>query len=79
MCYFFFLSKFEEALNAITQNNGSREARYTVESVGIAYLDHLLGKGMYDMAGKLCLNIFGHKKEVWEEQIFKFATVHQLR
>ncbi|KAF2904559.1 hypothetical protein ILUMI_01606 [Ignelater luminosus] len=71
--------KFEEALNAITQNNGSREARYTVESVGIAYLDHLLGKGMYDMAGKLCLNIFGHKKEVWEEQIFKFATVHQLR
>ncbi|KAK4877794.1 hypothetical protein RN001_010300 [Aquatica leii] len=71
--------KFEEALNAIAQSSGSRDAQYTVESVGIAYLDHLLAKGLYDPAGKLCLTIFGHKKDVWEEQIFKFATVHQLR
>lgn len=71
--------KFEDALNAITQSSGTRDAKYTVESVGIAYLDHLLSKSMYDMAGKLCLTIFGHKKELWVEQIFKFATVHQLR
>ncbi|KAF5292644.1 hypothetical protein FQR65_LT11196 [Abscondita terminalis] len=71
--------KFEEALSAIAQSSGSRDAQYTLESVGIAYLDHLLGKGLYDQAGKLCLTIFGHKKEIWEEQLFKFAMVHQLR
>ncbi|KAF5291751.1 hypothetical protein FQA39_LY14239 [Lamprigera yunnana] len=71
--------KFEDALNAIAQSTETRDAQFTVESVGIAYLDHLLSKGLYDRAGKLCLSIFGHKKDVWEEQIFKFATVHQLR
>lgn len=76
---FLYDRKFEDALNAITQSSGTRDAKYTVESVGIAYLDHLLSKSMYDMAGKLCLTIFGHKKELWVEQIFKFATVHQLR
>lgn len=71
--------KFEEALNAIAQSNGARDSQFTVETVGIAYLDHLLSKGLYDRAGKLCVSIFGHKKDVWEEQLFKFATVHQLR
>lgn len=50
-----------------------------MESVGIAYLDHLLTRRMYDIAGKLCMKVFGKNKALWEEEIFKFATVHQLR
>lgn len=72
-------SKFEEAMDVLTQNNGRDVHKYTVESIGIAYLDNLLNRGLYDTAGKLCLKIFGRNKALWEEEIFKFATVHQLR
>lgn len=72
-------SKYEEAMDVLTQSNGRDVHKYTVESIGIAYLDHLLSRGLYDTAGKLCLKIFGRNKVLWEEEIFKFATVHQLR
>lgn len=75
----FTVSKFEEAMEVLTQGNGRDVHKYTVESIGIAYLDHLLHRGLYDTAGKLCLKIFGANKALWEEEIFKFATVHQLR
>lgn len=47
--------------------------------MGIAYLDYLINHGLYDKAGNLCLKIFGKKKSLWEDQIYKFATVNQLR
>lgn len=72
-------SKFEEAIEAITQGSDREVHKFTLETVGIAYLDHLLNRGLYDMAGKLCLKIFGRKKTLWEDQIYKFATVNQLR
>lgn len=53
--------------------------RFTKEAVGISYLDHLLLKGDYKNAGQLCYKIFGQNKKLWEEEIFKFASVHQLR
>lgn len=34
---------------------------------------------MYDAAGKLGLKIFGKNPTLWEDQIYKFASVHQLR
>lgn len=71
--------KFEDALEVVTQANGRGTQKYTVESVGIAFLDHLLSRKLYNTAGKLCLKIFGRNKALWEEEIFKFATVHQLR
>lgn len=61
------------------QNDSRQIHRHTVQSVGIDYLDHLLRREMYDQAGKLCMKIFGKNANIWEEQIYKFATVHQLR
>ncbi|XP_017786733.1 PREDICTED: vacuolar protein sorting-associated protein 41 homolog [Nicrophorus vespilloides] len=72
-------SKYEEALTAITNANTRENKKYTIENVGIAYLDYLLSRKLYDTAGKLCFKIFGKNKGMWEEEIFKFATVHQLR
>lgn len=69
-------SKFEEALEAISANNNSR---FTIEIIGIAYLDNLLNRGLYDKAGSLCLKIFGSKKRLWEDQVYKFADRNCLR
>ncbi|XP_015836358.1 vacuolar protein sorting-associated protein 41 homolog isoform X2 [Tribolium castaneum] len=72
-------NKFEEALDILMQSDSRHIHRHTVQSVGIDYLDHLLSREMYDEAGKLCMKIFGKDSNTWEDQIYKFATVHQLR
>uniref|UniRef100_A0A6P7GXV3 Vacuolar protein sorting-associated protein 41 homolog n=1 Tax=Diabrotica virgifera virgifera TaxID=50390 RepID=A0A6P7GXV3_DIAVI len=71
-------NKFDEALDILMQNSRNIY-RHTVQSVGIDYLDHLLSRGMYDNAGRLGLRIFGKNPALWEDQIYKFASVHQLR
>ncbi|CAH1988112.1 unnamed protein product [Acanthoscelides obtectus] len=80
-------SKFEDALDILRRSengNGSNVGntvpqRHTVQTVGIEYLDHLLREGQYDEAGRLCLRIFEKDAQLWEDQIYKFASVHRLR
>ncbi|CAH1107551.1 unnamed protein product [Psylliodes chrysocephalus] len=72
-------NKFDDALDILMQNSTRDIQRHTVQSVGIDYLDHLLSRGMYDNAGRLGLRIFGQNPALWEDQIYKFASVHQLR
>lgn len=71
-----FCSKYEEALGAIERNQSSK---FNIENIGIAYLDNLLNRGLYDKAGSLCLKIFESKKQLWEEQVYKFAAAKRLR
>ena len=71
--------KFEQALEAVTINNSKDCKKYTLVNVGRVYLDHLLACGKYDEAGKLCLKVLGRDKKLWEEEVYKFARVHQLR
>lgn len=61
------------------QNDSRGIRRHTVQSVGIEYLDFLLSQGMYDKAGRLGLKIFGKNSSLWEDQIYKFASMRQLR
>lgn len=61
--------KFEQALEAVTTNNGKDCKRHTVLDVGRIYLDHLLAYEKYDEAGKLCLKILGRNKKLWEEEV----------
>lgn len=61
--------KFEQALEAITTNNGKDCKRHTVLDVGRIYLDHLLACEKYDEAGKLCLKVLGRNKKLWEEEV----------
>lgn len=72
-------SKYDEALEILMHNDSCDIRKHTVQSVGIEYLDFLLGKEMYDEAGRLGLKIFGKNPSLWEDQIYKFARVHQLR
>lgn len=43
------------------------------------YLDNLLARGEYENAAKLCLRAFDNDKVLWEEEVYKFVNVHQLR
>ncbi|KAI4491843.1 PREDICTED: vacuolar protein sorting-associated protein 41 homolog [Polistes canadensis] len=71
--------KFEQALEAVSASNGKECKRHTLVDVGRVYLDHLLAHEKYDEAGKLCLKVLGRDKKLWEEEVYKFAMVHQLR
>lgn len=61
------------------QNDTHGIRRHTVQSVGIEYIDFLFSRGMFNEAGKFGLKIFGKNPSLWEDQIYKFAQVHQLR
>nr|XP_033335981.1 vacuolar protein sorting-associated protein 41 homolog [Megalopta genalis] len=71
--------KFKQALEAVTINNGKDCKRHNLVNVGRVYLDHLLACEKYDEAGKLCVQFLGGDKKLWEEEVYKFARVHQLR
>uniref|UniRef100_A0A336LZS8 Fructose-1,6-bisphosphatase isozyme 2 n=1 Tax=Culicoides sonorensis TaxID=179676 RepID=A0A336LZS8_CULSO len=67
--------KFEEAMEVISQYGG----KFSTNSVARLYLDHLLSIQKYEEAAKLCLRTFGNDKKLWEEEVFKFVKVKQLR
>lgn len=66
---------FEKALNVITE----KKEKYTKIEVTRLYVDHLLTQQKYDDAAKLCLRIFENNKFLWEEEVYKFVKVKQLR
>lgn len=66
---------FEKALSVITEKGG----KYTKIQVTRLYVDHLLSQEKYDDAAKLCLRIFENNKDLWEEEVYKFVKVKQLR
>lgn len=72
---FKFCRKFEQAMQVITEHGG----KYSMVSVARLYLDHLLKQKKYDEAAKLCQQAFGNDKKLWEEEVFKFVKVQQLR
>ena len=41
--------------------------------MGRRYLDSLLREGAFLEAGQLCVRIFGVNKDLWQEEVFKFA------
>ncbi|XP_046655188.1 vacuolar protein sorting-associated protein 41 homolog [Daphnia pulicaria] len=71
--------KYEEAMEAVTGPQARELKCHSVLQVGRTYLDFLLSKGEFQMAAKLCVKILGKEKNLWEEEVFKFARLHQLR
>lgn len=71
----FFNRQFEKAMEVISIQGG----KYTKTHVARLYVDHLLSCEKYDEAAKLCLQVFGNNKDLWEEEVYKFVKVKQLR
>lgn len=53
--------------------------KYSLVTVARLYLDHLLSLQQFDEAAKLCLRAFKTDKKLWEEEVYKFVKVKQLR
>lgn len=57
----------------------SQGGRYSLVSVARLYLDHLLDENRYEEAAQLCRRVFGTDIKLWEEEIYKFVKIQQLR
>lgn len=55
------------------------EKKFTLVQVARIYVDHLVQQKKFEEAAKLCLNVFGTNKDLWEEEVYKFVKVKQLR
>ncbi|XP_048239189.1 vacuolar protein sorting-associated protein 41 homolog [Haliotis rufescens] len=70
--------QFEAAMAAASEHSKELK-RHTYEGIGRAYLNYLLEERCYDDAGRLCVKILGKKKELWEDEVYKFAKINQLK
>uniref|UniRef100_A0A8C7KN03 Vacuolar protein sorting-associated protein 41 homolog n=1 Tax=Oncorhynchus kisutch TaxID=8019 RepID=A0A8C7KN03_ONCKI len=68
--------KYEEALMAaeISFKNIKRH-----EKIGMAYINHLVEKGDYDTAARKCQKVLGKNMELWENEVYRFKTIGQLK
>ncbi|XP_014389863.1 PREDICTED: vacuolar protein sorting-associated protein 41 homolog, partial [Myotis brandtii] len=70
--------KYEEALMAaeISQKNIKR---HKILDIGLAYINHLVEKGEYDIAARKCQKILGKNAALWEYEVYKFKEIGQLK
>jgi hypothetical protein len=67
--------QYEKALDVIREKGG----KFSIIQVARLYVDFLLSHQKYEDAAKLCLDTFGNNKDLWEEEVYKFVKVKQLR
>lgn len=53
--------------------------KYSMVSVARLYVDHLLTEQRYEDAARLCSRAFGSDTTLWEEEVYKFVKIQQLR
>ncbi len=53
--------------------------RHNYQDIGRQYLAYLLEDREYDEAARLCVKILGKNKVLWEEEVYKFAQIQQLK
>ncbi|XP_037087843.1 vacuolar protein sorting-associated protein 41 homolog [Pollicipes pollicipes] len=70
--------RFEEALHQL-QAAGLAVRRHCLQDVGRKYLDSLLQEERYELAASLCHSIFGRSRALWEEEVYRFAALRQLK
>ncbi|XP_023569135.1 vacuolar protein sorting-associated protein 41 homolog [Octodon degus] len=70
--------KYEEALMAaeISQRNIKR---HKILDIGLAYINHLVQRGEYDVAARKCQKILGKNAALWEYEVYKFKEIGQLK
>ncbi|XP_070565310.1 vacuolar protein sorting-associated protein 41 homolog [Ptychodera flava] len=69
---------FQEAL-ADAEANSRLLKRHDLLEIGRSYLNYLLDEQKYDEAARQCVKVLGKNKELWENEVFKFAKIHQLK
>ncbi|KAK7109649.1 hypothetical protein V1264_013653 [Littorina saxatilis] len=70
--------RYEEAM-ACASDHEKELKTHSYEAIGRAYLDYLLEEAHFAEAVKMCPKILGKRKDLWEEEVYKFAKIGQLR
>lgn len=70
-----YYRRFEQAMQVIEKHGG----RYSMVSVARLYVDHLLAEQRFEEAAQLCSRTFGSDTVLWEEEVYKFVKIQQLR
>ncbi|XP_033100786.1 vacuolar protein sorting-associated protein 41 homolog [Anneissia japonica] len=70
--------KYEEALEMAKENSKDLN-RHNVLDVGKAYIHHLIEFGKFEEAASMCQTVLGKNKELWEEWVYVFAKLQQLK
>ncbi|KAG7231171.1 hypothetical protein INR49_012002 [Caranx melampygus] len=70
--------KYEEALMA-AEISFKNIKRHDVQKIGMAYINHLVEKGDYDSAARKCQKVLGKNMELWENEVYRFKTIGQLK
>lgn len=70
--------KYEEALMA-AEISFKNIKRHDFQKIGMAYINHLLEKGAYEEAAKKCHKVLGKNMNLWENQVFQFRKINQLK
>ncbi|KAG7524880.1 vacuolar protein sorting-associated protein 41-like [Solea senegalensis] len=70
--------KYEEALMA-AEISFKNIKRHDVQKIGMSYINHLVEKGDYDSAARKCQKVLGKNMELWENEVYRFKTIGQLK
>uniref|UniRef100_A0A8D2NZT3 Vacuolar protein sorting-associated protein 41 homolog n=1 Tax=Zosterops lateralis melanops TaxID=1220523 RepID=A0A8D2NZT3_ZOSLA len=70
--------KYEEALMAAEISQKTIK-KHKILDIGLAYINHLMEKGEYDLAARKCQKILGKNTELWEFEVYKFKEIGQLK
>uniref|UniRef100_A0A7N8Y8R9 Vacuolar protein sorting-associated protein 41 homolog n=1 Tax=Mastacembelus armatus TaxID=205130 RepID=A0A7N8Y8R9_9TELE len=70
--------KYEEALMA-AEISFKNIKRHDVQEIGMAYINHLVEKGDYNSAARKCQKVLGKNMELWENEVYRFKAIGQLK
>jgi hypothetical protein len=70
-------SRFGEALTAIRLAVNSK--KFNADEIGQTYLNWLITEKKYDEAAKECADILKNDKTLWEDWVFKFTELGELK
>lgn len=69
--------KYEEAVQFALSSRDLK--RYTLQGVGMQYLEQLIQNQQFERAAEMCPTVFGADARFWEELVYRFACLRQLR
>ena len=64
---------------AVAYEHSKDLKKHNYQEIGRQYLTYLLEDKEYEEAARLCVKILGKSKAMWEEEVYKFAQIHQLK
>ncbi|XP_054847633.1 vacuolar protein sorting-associated protein 41 homolog isoform X2 [Eublepharis macularius] len=70
--------KYEEALMAAEISQKTMK-KHKIQDIGLAYIEHLMKIGEYDLAARKCQKILGKNTDLWEFEVHRFKEIGQLK